>query len=354
MPRTQMRVLIATTVPHLPDLVGGTQLTLSALARHLSAEKTPTAILGRASLFPAATGDPQWTSDLGSGVQTYRANDPIAAFDSVLSDWRPDALIVHFDRAAYRLAMLAMERQLPVVLHLDSAFIERPEPQPIDGSRLRFAAISPFVARRAKTLFGIDAVVLPPIIEHRPGPSRNDGDAVLMVNPTVLKGVEIFLGLAAARPKIRFIAVESWDLSIDWRQVLLARAMALGNVELWPAMGDIGEALAEARLVLAPSIHEETWGRIVTEAQAWGIPAIVSDRGALPETAGPGGLVVPLDSGTAKWEMALDLVWTSADLYTKLSKLSRLHAARPELASKAVADSYLALLGAPLGTTDHA
>ncbi len=51
---------------------------------------------------------------------------------------------------------------------------------------------------------------------------------------------------------------------------------------------------AVTRVLLVPSLLEETAGRVAAEAMVNGIPALVSDRGGLPETVGEGGIVLPL------------------------------------------------------------
>jgi glycosyltransferase involved in cell wall biosynthesis len=49
-------------------------------------------------------------------------------------------------------------------------------------------------------------------------------------------------------------------------------------------------------LAVFPSLCEETYGLVVEEALARGVPVVVSDRGALAERIGGGGLVVPAGS----------------------------------------------------------
>lgn len=53
---------------------------------------------------------------------------------------------------------------------------------------------------------------------------------------------------------------------------------------------------ALTRILLVPSTVAESFGRVAAEALINGIPPLVSDRGALPETVGAGGLVLPLPS----------------------------------------------------------
>jgi glycosyltransferase involved in cell wall biosynthesis len=55
---------------------------------------------------------------------------------------------------------------------------------------------------------------------------------------------------------------------------------------------------AGAALTLVPSLYEG-FGLPVIEAQATGCPVLVSDRGALPEVAKEGGLVLPADDPSA-------------------------------------------------------
>lgn len=53
-----------------------------------------------------------------------------------------------------------------------------------------------------------------------------------------------------------------------------------------------------ARAVVMPSVWPEAFGRIPVEANRLGVPAVVSDRGALPEVVEPGvsGLVAEADA----------------------------------------------------------
>ncbi len=56
-----------------------------------------------------------------------------------------------------------------------------------------------------------------------------------------------------------------------------------------------------AKLILMPSMWEEAWGRVATEAQFSGIPVIASNRGGLPESVGPGGVLLDPDGPLEPW-----------------------------------------------------
>jgi glycosyltransferase involved in cell wall biosynthesis len=49
-----------------------------------------------------------------------------------------------------------------------------------------------------------------------------------------------------------------------------------------------------SRVVLMPSVWRESFGRVAAESMFNGIPVVASDRGALPEALGTGGVCLPL------------------------------------------------------------
>jgi glycosyltransferase involved in cell wall biosynthesis len=104
-------------------------------------------------------------------------------------------------------------------------------------------------------------------------------------------------------------------------------------------------AYRAARLVLMPSIHEETYGRVVAEAQLSGIPALASDRGELPAVVGEGGLTVPVDAEIGTWLRALDRILDPA-AYGAFSAAARRKAERPERRPEVIVAHFIALLEA--------
>lgn len=122
-------------------------------------------------------------------------------------------------------------------------------------------------------------------------PSRQ---RILLVNPSLEKGVGIFIQLAMLmaerRPDIVFEVVESRG---DWPRILSAVSRTIGrpvdtlpNVVVTPNTSDMRPVYARARLLMAPSLCRESAGRVAAEAMLNGIPAIVTKRGGLPEMVG--------------------------------------------------------------------
>jgi hypothetical protein len=340
-----MRLLFASPFPYLPDNTSGRETSTHALALRLRDRGIAVAVF--AGLPEAAKGEaaPQHVRDEMLGYPVYRAREPLLSYGRVLDDWRPEIAILPFAEPAMALVALGIGAGVKAMLHVTNVDPRHAGLNLIAHPDILLTACSPFTARRLDALHGAQVPVSLPLVEpdaYRVAPS---GDAVLMVNPTLLKGVEIFFRLAEARPAIPFIAVESWDIDDQWRLILANRARALGNVALWPSTTDMRSAYARARLVLMPSIHEETYGRIAAEAQVSGIPALVSDRGALPETVGAGGLTVPIDAGIGAWIAALDRIWDPAG-HGSFAAAARAEAKRPERQPEAIVGDLLAVLEA--------
>jgi len=101
------------------------------------------------------------------------------------------------------------------------------------------------------------------------------------------KGGSVFLDLARALPQLQFLAVCA-------DPALQAAAAQLHNVRTVPP-GDLDSILQHMTVVMAPSLWQEAYGMVVTEALLRGLPVLVSDQGGLAEAAlGCAAAVVPV------------------------------------------------------------
>ena len=125
-------------------------------------------------------------------------------------------------------------------------------------------------------------------------------ERVLFVNPSFQKGAAVVAQMALMleneRPDIQFEVVESRG---SWQQVLQLVTRQLGderdhlsNVILTQNPQDMRPVYSRARVLFAPSLWWESFGRVAAEALMNGIPAIVTNRGGLPEVVGNAGLKV--------------------------------------------------------------
>ena len=99
-------------------------------------------------------------------------------------------------------------------------------------------------------------------------------------------------------------------------------------------------------MVLAPSLVDETWGRIVSKAQVSGIPALVSDRGALAETVAAGRVQMAANATLADWCAALARMWGDRAYYDRLAAAARAAAMAPTHAPETALDQLEALFRA--------
>ena len=124
-------------------------------------------------------------------------------------------------------------------------------------------------------------VIRPPVFGPGPFPrfGRPDRGFITIVNPSAVKGIDIFIELARKRPDVEFAAVMGWGTTAADESAL----RALPNVRLLQPVDDLGDVLRQTRILLMPSIWAEAFGCVAIEAMLHGIPVLASDVGGLPE-----------------------------------------------------------------------
>jgi glycosyltransferase involved in cell wall biosynthesis len=188
--------------------------------------------------------------------------------------------------------------------------------------------------------------VLPPIVErerHRAATSRR---AVLFVSPVPQKGLEVALALAAARPDVPFVFQHCSRVHLRDPEPLERAAAALPNVTLRDPVTTPHELYRDARIVLAPSVYPEGFGRVVAEAQASGIPALVSDAGGLPEAAGDAAVLVPANAALEDWLAGLARLWDDPAAYASYAARAEASSRSGRLSPEVVAKRFEALVAA--------
>ena len=159
---------------------------------------------------------------------------------------------------------------------------------------------SEFARRRYSETLDFDSIVLPPLLdETRVIADRRDGDYVVFINPALEKGRNFFLGIARdlgrVRADIPLLAIESRARANAFGRAPFVRELRNLNVAEW--VEDVRSIYASTRLLLFPSLCDETFGRVALEAAFNGIPVLCSDRGAtreLLEELGGSECVLPI------------------------------------------------------------
>ena len=136
------------------------------------------------------------------------------------------------------------------------------------------------------------AVIHPPI--YGPGPfthySNFNRGRIVMINPSAVKGISIFLRIAERFAGHEFGVLPGWGTTSEDCRAL----RRLPNVTFLPNAANIDDVLADTRVLLMPSLWYEGFGLIVMENMLRGIPVVASDSGGLKEAKAGTRYVIPV------------------------------------------------------------
>jgi glycosyltransferase involved in cell wall biosynthesis len=154
---------------------------------------------------------------------------------------------------------------------------------------------SQFARDHYRKALGLECTAIPgPWNYRRVQCDRIDGRYVTFVNPQPHKGVFVFARIAhklgKLRPDIPFLVVEGRGGAGWLRQTGLDLEQS-GNVFVMPNTADPREFYRVSKLILMPSLWNESFARVPVEAMINGIPVLASNRGGLPETLGKAGFL---------------------------------------------------------------
>jgi len=267
-----------------------------------------------------------------SEYPVWRARFPWDALGYVAGQQQPD-LIIAMSGAPVRMAWAAKRTGIPLLMLLQNVEFHLLGGPFGELGKVPCVANSRFTAAKYRTTFGINPRVIYPFISAAKYRTQRTRENVTFINPLPVKGRDIVLGIARMCPEIRFVFVESWQLFDENRLYLMKELRALPNVTFLPSRNDMRSVYAKCRILLAPSVWEEAYGRVATEAQISGIPVVASSSGGLPEAVGAGGILLDPKQPIADWAAAVRRLWQEGRHYEELSAAAVAHAARREISS---------------------
>jgi glycosyltransferase involved in cell wall biosynthesis len=192
---------------------------------------------------------------------------------------------------------------------------------------------------------GLHCNVLPNVIDlERVTAKERNPQYVTFVNPQVAKGAFVFARIAEQiarrRPDIPLLVVESRDRARTLERTGIDLSWAT-NLNGMANTTDPRKFYAVTKVMLMPSVCEESFGLVAAEAMLNGIPVLASNRGALPETVGDGGLVfeippqytpvstvAPTAEEVEPWVEAIIRLWDDEEFYRQQSEKALEHAKR--------------------------
>lgn len=347
-----MNILLASGTAYLPHVVGGLEVNTHELALELNRRGVRTSVLSRLPLrrvdgaLRAVSNFIHGTDvcvDRQLGYDVYLSRKPWGSLDGLPLP----RLVVVQNGNMVEIGKAFACRGVPAIAYLHGLEFDigRRRWTGSTGSLpfRAYIANSEFTAARLRDRFGVQACVIPPVFRAERYRVAGDRRCVTFINPVAEKGVEIALAIAEQCPEIPFRFVKGWPLGMRQAALLKGRIRRLANVELVERSGDMSPIYASTRVLLAPSQWAETWGRVVSEAQFSGIPVLASDRGALPETVGPGGAIIKYDAPACTWATELRRMWSDDLYYQQLQQAALTHSRRPELDFGQQIDAFLAV-----------
>jgi surfactin synthase thioesterase subunit/glycosyltransferase involved in cell wall biosynthesis len=293
-----MRILLAASASYHPPKGGSTRSNLVWL-RALAGK-------GHEVLIVCGADSPAGGEILVDGLRIrpfpnlnregFRLQEAIAGF-------APDFVLVSSEDLSHNLlreAHKAARHRLVYLAHTPQWFPFGPEAWYPDAAAskllldaLAIVAIGESTARYIERHLGrLPNIVHPALYGDAPWPlfSNFHRRTALLINPSTVKGLPIFLALADRHPGIQFLALRGWGTTPQDLEALRARP----NVEVLDTVADIDTVFARASVLLAPSLWYEGFGLVVTEAMLRGIPALAADHGGLKDAAHASSFRLPV------------------------------------------------------------
>ncbi|MHB9049793.1 MAG: glycosyltransferase, partial [Pirellulales bacterium] len=259
----------------------------------------------------------------------------LRAFAIFLDKNRPDAVLTYGgDQVSRAMIDLARNRDLRVVFMLHNCEYAHVEPfQGVDYVTVP----SQFCREFYWNKLGLACHHLRNIVDwQRVEATNRRPEYVTFVNPHPTKGVFVFARiaeqLARRRPDIPLLVVESRGRT-DWLRHADVDLAVIDNLHRMEITPDPRHFYKVAKLVLIPSLWNETAPLVPIEAMINGIPVLGSTRGGIPEMIGKGGFVfdipaaytpktlaVPTAEEVEPWVETIIRLWDDEKLYAQASQ----------------------------------
>ena len=133
------------------------------------------------------------------------------------------------------------------------------------------------------------------------------GKCITYMNPSHLKGIEIFRKIVKKLPRKKFIVVGKGIEKLK---------NISNNVTCFGWCDDVRDIYKNTSIILFPSIWDEPFGRVPIEAGINGIPTIASNRGGLPESVGKGGILIDNPYDINAWLSAIQKIESNRSTFS--------------------------------------
>jgi glycosyltransferase involved in cell wall biosynthesis len=263
----------------------------------------------------------------------------LVVFQEMLRQFRPDVVLTYGGHPVLIEALKAARARRATTVRTVRAYgyEDRAWFAHVD----RVLTNSAYVAEHYRRSVGLRSTALPsPIIWSDILSAEDTRGFLTFVNPSLHKGVALFARLAdmlgRARPDIPILIVQTANDAAALTTIPGLELAQFPQIVVSPPIADARDLYGLTKILLVPSLFEEPFGRVAAEAMINGIPTVVSDRGALPETVGDGGIVLPVPAWTEAsarripdaeevrpWFEAVTRLWDDATEYQRIADAAR-------------------------------
>jgi glycosyltransferase involved in cell wall biosynthesis len=285
----------------------------------------------------------------------------LALLVEAVESFKADVVLTFGDAWLCQEAIAFLKRRhVPIVFALHNADYR-------DATMLRAADAllvpSHFAQVEYQRRLGVASTTIPSLINWaRVRAEKHEHRYVTFVNPQPAKGVFVFARiateLARRRPDIPLLVVEGRGRA-NWLDHAGLVLRGLANLHVMANTADPRDFYSVSRLVLVPSVCDETFARVAAEAMINGLPVLASRRGALAETLGDAGFLfevpahytpasrlVPTADEIAPWVETIIQLWDDSAYYAAEQRRSLAAAEkwRPEAVRKRYEEFFLSVL----------
>jgi glycosyltransferase involved in cell wall biosynthesis len=322
-----LKILFVSDNLYIPQLSGGAEVSIRTLCHWLKGaghEVAVSAVVGKRGIFryksrlgAKAFGDSS-RLDMIDGCRVFRDWSCKNSLDEAIGKFSPDIAILMKNSQELLIDLIA--RRIPALVYLRDIYFKNLNLSNLDLSHVMFIANSKFTHDRFMETFGINSEIILPLVDRSLYRVHSSRKSVLFVNPHPMKGVDIAVELVLRNSDIPFIFAESWPVTTEVKELVKKHAKNARNLLWLKSRNDMRTLYSSAGLVLMPSQCEESWGRVASEAHISGIPVLGSHRGALPESIGPGGVLIENYTSVDAWDEILKHTWSNHGLLSDLGE----------------------------------
>lgn len=211
---------------------------------------------------------------------------------------------------------------------------------------LNIIANSPFMNLYLRNLTGKKYEIILPFIEQDKYKVKNrQRKYVTFINPVPQKGVELVIEVAKKLSNVDFLFVKgNWFHYRGNEEIFIQEARLLPNIKIWEHQEDSRSIYEVTDILLVPSIFNETFGRIILEAQTNSIPVIASKVGGIEYTLGTGGILIDSDASSQAYVESIERLKFDQKFYSDVSKLAFANSQRSEFNPDFQVNNFIEIL----------